>query len=277
MFNRTLISFLLLILGSLACLAEHNRYLALADSAQTYIQREKWDKAESLLIEALREEPAQFSNAMLFSNLGIVRMNMERYEEALEAFDMGLNISPGSTVLLNNRSNLKMILGKDREALNDLNKSLEIDASQEWALQMKAMILISLKEYEEARKVVELFLQNFPENSYPYFLIGRLAEINGDDEEAIRRYKEALSRKDLEETRSLLILLFIKNDLFSDASSLIRESIEFYPENPYFYLWRGYLNKLNYRNEEAEADKKMALALGADIQLVEIYLPTMRR
>ncbi len=40
-----------------------------------------------------------------------------------------------------------------------------------------------------------------------------------------------------------------------------------------FYLFRGYLHKLNYRNEEAAADKKIALDKGLDPQIVEQYLP----
>ena len=62
-------------------------------------------------------------------------------------------------------------------------------------------------------------------------------------------------------------------DKYSDASADIREGIDRYPENPFFYIWRGYLHRLNYRQDEAEADKKIAIAKGADPQFVKFYIP----
>ncbi|MDE6009282.1 MAG: hypothetical protein K2G90_08760, partial [Muribaculaceae bacterium] len=101
----------------------------------------------------------------------------------------------------------------------------------------------------------------------------RISELEGDKEAALKYYDESLRLSDEPETRSWRILLKISMEKYSEASSDIRESIEKYPENPYFYIWRGYLHRLNYRREEALADKKIALSKGADKQFIEQFIP----
>ena len=49
--------------------ASSPKYEALADSADNYIRREKWEEAERVIISALKVEPGNFANSLLFSNL----------------------------------------------------------------------------------------------------------------------------------------------------------------------------------------------------------------
>ncbi|MDE6512147.1 MAG: hypothetical protein K2L00_08685, partial [Muribaculaceae bacterium] len=49
----------------------YNRYLELADSARYHIGKEQWSEAARCTRDALRLEPANPSNPMLFSNLGL--------------------------------------------------------------------------------------------------------------------------------------------------------------------------------------------------------------
>ena len=56
--------------------ASSPRYLALVDSADNYIKRERWTDAEQTLLSALRLEPGNFTNSLLLSNLGVVRTNL---------------------------------------------------------------------------------------------------------------------------------------------------------------------------------------------------------
>lgn len=64
---------------------------------------------------------------------------------------------------------------------------------------------------------------------------------------------------------------------YSEAAEDISESVKRYPQIPDFYMARGYLHRLNFRNEEALIDKKIALDKGADPQLVEQFIPKIRK
>lgn len=57
-------------------------YIELADSADVYMKNERWGDAERVIVNALRHEPANKSNYMLWSNLGTVRTNMGDYDGA---------------------------------------------------------------------------------------------------------------------------------------------------------------------------------------------------
>lgn len=249
------------------------QYIALADSADIYIKREKWEQAERVILKALRLEPANFSNSLLLSNLGVVQTRQGRYEEALESFRLGLSLSPNSSTLRNNRARTRIITNDIPGAMEDLDVSLGNDSLQEWPLQMRGLLRISLNDLPGARHDLILLSRLYPGNEIAMSGLGRIAEKEGNPEEALRYYDEALSIKEDPETHSARILLKIGMEKFSDASAEIRKCIDKYPEDPYFYLLRGYLHRLNYRIEEAKADKKIALDKGADPQTVEHFLP----
>jgi len=56
--------------------ASSPQYLALSDSADNLIKKERWKDAEAVILSALRLEPGNFANSLLLSNLGVVRTNM---------------------------------------------------------------------------------------------------------------------------------------------------------------------------------------------------------
>ncbi len=253
--------------------ASSPKYEALADSADNYIRREKWEEAERVIISALKLEPGNFANSLLFSNLGVVRTNQGRYDEALEAFDLGVSVAPRASVIRTNRARTYLLMSRYDEALEDLNVSLGIDSVQEWPLSMRGLLLMNKNDFEGARKDFMLLAKKFPQNESSMAGLAYIAEREGKFEDALRYFDESLSIRDLPETHYSSILLKIRLDRYSEASEELRGCISKYPEDAMFYLFRGYLHKLNYRNEEAAADKKIALDKGLDPQIVEQYLP----
>lgn len=252
-------------------------YIAFVDSADNYIKRERWEDAERMLIAAMRLEPANFSNALLFSNLGVVRTEMHRYPEALDAFELGLSLSPGSTTLRNNRARTLILVGDYETAKADLDTSLSTDSLQQWPLQIRGTILLSDGKIDEARKDFLSLSRHFPSNAAAMTGLARVAQREGKLPEALRYLDEAISIDDSEDLHGERIILKINMQKYSEAAEEIRTCIKKNPENPYFYLWRGVLNRLNYLNEEAAADRKIALNKGADPQIVEQFMPSTRR
>lgn len=250
-----------------------SRYLELADSADYYIKEMQWELAEKTLKKALNLEPANFSNSLLLSNLGIVQLNEGKPEEALQSFSLGLSIAPNSTILLNNRAKVLLETGDSEGAYLDIQKSLEIDSIQEWPLQMKALLNIDKNNFLEAEKLLSIIKEKFPDNNIYWIGSAMIEEKKGNFENALNFYEEALKKEDDIDIHLASIQLKINLNKYLDASKEINKCMSLYSEEPYLYLWRGVLHKLNYRNEEALADRNLSLIKGADPKIVDSFLP----
>lgn len=271
---RFIILFICFLLGKTLCFPQSSRYIELADSADFLIQRENWDKAEKTIIEALRLEPANFTNSLLLANLGLVQTQKGEYDKAIESLTLGLNIAPASTVLLNNRAHAFLLKDSISAALKDLDKSLGLDSIQEWTLQTRAFIYLQEQDFNNALKLFNKIKDNFPGNSSVFSGLAAIAEQKEDWNLAKSLYREALLRRqDDDEAREAYIFLLIKTDDYSGARAEIRSAIDSNPENPMFYLLRGYLHRLNYRMDEAQADKKIAISKGIDPNYASSFIP----
>lgn len=252
--------------------ASSPEYIALADSADNLISRQRWDDAEKCIVSALRLEPGNFSNALLFSNLGVVQTHQGKMEDALESFRLGLSVSPRSSVIRTNRARTLLHMGRYDEALDDLNATLAIDSLQEWPLQMRGLLLINTDIKGAKRDLLNL-ARHYPKNATALTGLASIAEREGDGATALKYYDEAIRMEEDPDVRFSRILLKINMEQYSEASADIREAMARYPDTGDFYLLRGYLHKLNYRYDDAMADRKTALAKGADKNLVERLLP----
>lgn len=258
-------------------MASSPEYIALSDSADNYIRKERWADAEKAILAALKLEPANFLNSMLLSNLGVVRSSMGRNEEAIEAFGLGLSIAPRSAAIRANRARTYLAMGKYENALADLDKALEIDSVHEWSLRMRGYLRLRNNDLEGASGDFSRLKLHYPKNAGAFAGLAGIAEAQGKLQEALGFYDRALELEEDPVTRFSRILLKINMQNYSAASEDISESIRKYPEVGDFYLARGYLHHLNYRNDEAEIDKKIALDKGADPQFVEKFFPSTGR
>lgn len=274
MWQRIIWLFIMLLLGHHYGIPSSPRYLELADSADFFIAHENWNKAEKTIVEALKLEPANFSNSMLLANLGIVQSQKGEFAKALNSLSLGLSLAPSSTVLLNNRAHTYLMMDSIDNAVKDLDKSLGIDSLQEWTLQTRAYLYLQNKKIDQAEKLLNYLMKNFPGNSSVFSGLAALSQYKGDFDHAKENYLKALKvNGDDDEAREALILLLIDTNDYTGARQQIRQGLERNPENPMFYLLRGYLHRLNYRSEEAKADKKLAISKGLDASYVSSFIP----
>lgn len=276
---RQAVNLLLLVCCFLPATAQETRtgserYLELVDSADYYISKELWGMAEKNLTEALRLEPANISNSLLLSNLGVVQFQKGEYKKAIDSYTLGLGLTPSSTVLLNNRAKAYLSLNSVTEAKKDIDKSLSIDSIQEWPLQMRGYIYLYDNDTENAEKLFKFIHQKFPKNALAYSGLADIEERKGNKEEAIKLYDKSLEL-DPEDQEVLIskIYLLIDTGKYTEARADLRVAINKFPEEGMFYLLRGYLHKLNYRTAEAQADKKTAIDKGIDPSYVNQFIP----
>lgn len=276
LWSRIIWLFIMFILGRHLCFPSYSseRYLELADSASYYMSIESWDNAEQKIIEALRLEPANFSNSMLLANLGLIQTHNKKYHEAIKTLTLGLNIAPSSSVLLNNRAHAYLYVDSLSAAAQDLDRSLELDSVQEWPLQTRAFIYLHENQLDEAKSLLVSMKKFFPENANVYSAFASIAEKEGDYVSAKENYIKSLEiNPEDEDVYASYIMLLIVSDQYSEARSVIKKALDINPENSVFYLLRGFLHKLNFRMDEAEADKKIAISKGADPEMVAKFIP----
>lgn len=276
--SRAIILFTAFIIASFFDInASSPRYLALVDSADNYIKRERWADAENTLLSALRLEPGNFANALLLSNLGVVRTRLGKTEEALEAFRLGLSVAPRSSVIRTNRARTHIAIGDYKAAMKDLDETLQIDSLQKWPHYMRGLLRLAANDTEGAENDFKRLSQLDPSDASAMSGLARVAEQKGNLSDALRYYDESIVIDDNPETRFSRILLKINMEKYSDASEDLADAIGKWPQIPDFYLARGYLHRLNFRNDEADLDKKIAIDKGADPKLVEQFFPDTRR
>ncbi|MGR3220680.1 MAG: CheR family methyltransferase [Candidatus Anammoxibacter sp.] len=88
-----------------------------------------------------------------------------------------------------------LLLAKDKrynDALDNINKILAEHASFVKAYALKANILINLKKFEEAEKICLRILEIDRWFLEGYLLLGLIAKIRNNSDEAVKRFKEAL-------------------------------------------------------------------------------------
>lgn len=164
-------------------------------SAQTYndlisraldaVEKDSLSQAEELFKEALKLEPANMRNAMLFSNLGTVQRRMNKKKEALESYTLALNLTPHSVMMLLNRASLYLEMNNLDKAYLDYCGVIDLDADNTEALQFRAYIYMSRRQYPDARLDYRALLKQEPDNKTAR--IG-LAMANQKD----KRYQESL-------------------------------------------------------------------------------------
>ena len=126
-------------------------YNEVVERAMKYALSDSLVQAEKLFREALKMDPNNARNALLFSNLGTVLKRMGRTDEAIEAYTMALNITPYSTAMLLNRGTLYLDKGLDSKAYVDFCNVIDLIPENIEARLYRAYIYMQRREYTEAR------------------------------------------------------------------------------------------------------------------------------
>ena len=242
-------------------------YIELADSADRYIKAERWEDAERVIIKALRHEPANRSNYLLWSNLGIVRMNRGDYPGAKEAIDIGLASAPHSTTLLTNRAKANMALNHRQEAIEDLDQALAVDSTLQWPMKMRGMLRAIVGETERAKSELTKYEERYGKDATVSETLGDISNAGGDYDEAIKRYKEAYELEGEVATLDKMLLTAYYYGKLEAESKELERGISRHPSEGLLYLLRAMLNKSRYQSIDMERDLKIANDLGVDPQI----------
>ena len=248
-------------------------YMQYVDSADYYITRELWEDAERVTIAALKLSPGNKLNKYLWSNLGEIRCSCENYDGSLQAFEIALASDKTNSDILSKRAYTYLKMGNQEKALEDLNSALLSDTILEWPLKMRGLILLGTGELDKAEKDFTNLKQHFPNNPEAYKGLGKILATKGDNKNAISMLRKSLELNQDEDTWFYLIVINIEDGNLNEAKEDLYIALKRYPRCGNLYLLRGVIHKLQYENDAALIDKKIAIDYGADKILIDKYFP----
>ena len=127
-------------LPGLAQIDEASVYMQYVGKADSAIAVHDYSGAISFLQNALREEPANPNNLLLFSNMGMLNYYLGNDSLALESLNIAHDLAPRSVTVLLNRAKVNMGTGRYSDALRDYTEVTDIDSTLVDAWIQKAMI-----------------------------------------------------------------------------------------------------------------------------------------
>ena len=228
-------------------------------------------QAETLIRRALKLEPANPRNALLFSNLATLQRRQKKYDLALENYTYALNIAPRTVPILLNRATLYLEMGKDDAARADYSLVLDMDPDHAEALAMRAYIYLRQRDYKFARADYQHLLKQHPSDFNGRLGLATLAQKEGKLEEAF----QILSTMVQEETESkqphpdtLAMLLVARAGVEKDLQHLdlalldLETALQHQPSLADAYLTRGQIYLSQGKKRLAKTDFEQAMALG---------------
>lgn len=264
-------------IGAFSCVAQddltgqQSEYINLIGEADNAIAEERWSDAESLLLNAMREEPENPTNVLLMSNLGIVRLAAGKDSLALEILNRAAQIAPSSITVLGNRAKVLCAMGRDVEAYNDYSRIIELDSMAVDVRCRRGMLALYLGDTDTAEKDFVFVEHLAPGNENAAIGLALLYSSTNRPNDAITQYTKLIKQNPAVEYYSGRAALYLLTKQLNEASADIADGLALSPNDAELYLYRAYLNKLRYRNDDAEADLKRAIELGADPDRAALY------
>lgn len=258
--------------GAMALPAFSQTYQELSERAVAATEQDSLTKAVEYIQQALKLEPANPHNALLFSNLGTIQRRQRDYEQALESYTLALNIAPRAVPILLNRAALYLELGKDDLARIDYSLILDIEADNKEALLMRAYIYMQQRDYNFARADYERLLKLDPQSYNGRLGLATLEQKNGKYQEALAILNRMIGEKG-SDSDSLAAPLYavlyvaragVEQDMKHVDLAMIdlEEALRLDPSQTEAYLMRGQIYLSQKKKDLAKRDFEKAVSLG---------------
>lgn len=174
--------YLVLILCSIfssVCALQAQSYNEIVEQAMGCMKKDSLVQAEQLFRKALKLEPNNARNALLFSNLGTVQKRLGKTDEAIESYTLALNIIPYSTAMLLNRAALYLEKDLLQKAYLDYCNVIDLVPKNQEARLFRAYIYMQRREYKEARVDYNVVLEQDVKNKTARIGLAMLDEKEG--------------------------------------------------------------------------------------------------
>lgn len=159
-------------------------------AASEYRTRGETEKGVSLLQEAIRQRPEEYS---YHYNLGNVYLDLKQYNQAIASYQEALRLKPGYLKALNNLGQAQMGVGNNSDAVKTFTTLLSIDRKYQYAYPNLGSAYINLGNLAEAARIFREGLVVFPDFAELHLSLALVLEKMGQVDEAAQEHQKAIA------------------------------------------------------------------------------------
>ena len=226
-------------------------------------------QAERCLQEAMRLEPANPRNGMLFMNLGSLQRKQGKLKEAEVSYNCALTLLNDATKVRENRAALYAEMERYGEAIDDYSVLLDYEPYNEEWLYRRAMCRLMSSDITGARKDLE-FIDTFnPKSAKSRMGMAVVYKAMGEYSMAKDLYDVLIKSnpKSWSLLRDRAEVCYLSNQMGA-ALIDITEAINRNPQDPMSYVLRAQIRYARGDKEYARRDLNIALEKGISQEVV---------
>ena len=158
-------------------------------SVKTYARCGVWKNNMTLWDDVINQYP---SVPQAYYNRGIVFMNENKYNQALDDFNKAIELDPNKVKAYNNRGIIFYNQNKYNQALDDYNKALELDSNQVEIYINRGFLFNNEKKYDQALNDFNKAIQLDPNKVEAYINRGIVFINEKKYDQALNDYNKAI-------------------------------------------------------------------------------------
>lgn len=243
---------------------EADPYFLLMGEADRAIADSDWTVAAARLCDALAVKPDNPANALVLYNLASVYSYMDHDSLAVETFTRALDFAPRSPKLLLGRARTLLGMGKRARAYEDFSTVIDIDSLSTDARFYRGMMSLYAGDATTAEADFNVLASVAPQSFDTAIALGTLYSLTGRESRAVPYLEKLIEHDPAAEYFASLAGCYLALGKLSEASGAISDGLARYPDDPELYYYCAWLNLERFRRDDAEADARKALSLGAN-------------
>lgn len=219
--------------------------------------------AEECLKNAMRLEPANPQNGMLFVNLGTLQRQQEKYLDAEISYSCAISLLEENSIVFSTRASLYAEMEEYQKAINDYTVLINRNPEDEDSLYERALCLLMSNDTLGARMDLEAIDKFNPNSAKSRLGMAVVYKVMGENAMAIELYDALIKANP--NSWSLLrdraeVYFFSKR--LGAALIDIDKSIQMYSKDPLSYFLRAKIRWAKGDREYARRDLNRAVDLG---------------
>jgi tetratricopeptide (TPR) repeat protein len=223
---------------------------------------------------AFLEEPKPIASGSQMSvldyvNRGAAFDSLGRFDEALEQLEKAIQLNPSFSWTYTNRGNVHQRMGQYREAIEDYSHAILLDADRVTPFINRSSAFRMLNEYDKALQDINQAVLLSPKNSYTYFSRGLVYANMKEYDQAVKDFSIAIELGN-QEARRERANAFFQLSRFEEALSDLAKALDDDPSDLTSYLVRASIYGKFTDYQRAMDDLSRALQIDPDF--AEAYL-----
>lgn len=202
--------------------------------------------------------------AETFISLATVHFMLENYQEMADNAQLAIDKAPDNVQAYYLKGKAMQGLAQEDEAVNLFTKAIDLQSDFAEALLLRGQIYLRQAKLTEALTDAEAVIASGKEVESGLLLRGSVKEVENQSEEAESDYRQVLELDPFNQQAYIYIgKLYMKNERYADAISIMDDAIEVCPVFAHAYEVRAEAKNLSGDAEGAAKDASAAANLKA--------------